>query len=138
MFSRLADRRKNSGRPAKSEIVVDYRARSDRNPSRIGEIKFAEDDFVMPDLAKEVLEYLDGQLFTGTAAVAETKGRKAGIIADRHRFTIGHTEDRAEAAIGQADFSTVLDLKGRPIEWTPGEAHLLSSLFVDLGACRHT
>jgi len=49
-----------SRRPTEGEIVVYYCARSDWNPSRVGHIELAEDDFVVPDFAKEILEYLDG------------------------------------------------------------------------------
>jgi hypothetical protein len=41
-------------------MVVDHCARSDWNPSWVGDIEFAEDDFVVPDLAEKILEYLDG------------------------------------------------------------------------------
>jgi len=127
----------DSGGSSESKIVVNHCARSDWNPSRVGQIEFLENNFVVPDLAKEILEYLNGQLFAGTAAVAEAKGREAGIVADRHRLAIRHTEYRAEATVGEADLSTILDLKGRLIEWTLGKADLPGSLFVNLGACRY-
>jgi hypothetical protein len=76
-----------SGQFAEADITVDHRVRPDRNSSGVGQSEFAENDLVMPDLTKEILEYLDRQLFTGTAAVAETKRRKASIVADRLRLT---------------------------------------------------
>jgi hypothetical protein len=54
--------RENSGRLGEGEIVIDHCARPDWSPSRVGDIEFAEDDFVGPDLAEKILEYLDGSL----------------------------------------------------------------------------
>ena len=83
-----------SGRFAESDVIGDHRVRSDRNSSWVDQIEFEENDLVAPDLPKEILEYLDRQLFTGTAVVAETERREASIVADRLRLTFHHTEHR--------------------------------------------
>jgi hypothetical protein len=127
-----------SDRFAEADIIVDHRVRSDRDPPRVGQIEFAENDLVTPDLAEKILENLDRQLFPGTAAVAETKRRKAGIVADRLRLIIHYTEHRAETAIGYPDLSAVFDFKSGDIEWATGEAYLLTFFLVDLGTSRHT
>jgi hypothetical protein len=72
-----------SRRLTEADIIVDHCVRSDRNSSWIGQIEFAETDLVTPDLTKEILEYLDRQLFTGTSAIAETKWREASIVTHR-------------------------------------------------------
>ena len=126
-----------SGRFAETDIIVDHRVRSDRDSSWVGQIEFAENDLVTPDLTKEILEHLDRQLFTRTAAVAETKRRKASIVADRLRLTIHYTEHRAETAIGYPDLSAVFDFKRGDIEWATGKAYLLTFLLVNLGTGRH-
>lgn len=115
-----------SGRFAENDIIVDHRVRSDRDRPGVGQIEFAENDLVTPDLTKEILENLDRQLFTGTAAVAETKRRKASIVADRLRLTIHHTEHRAETAIGYPDFSAVFDFKSGDIECASTPANCMS------------
>jgi hypothetical protein len=104
-FSRCPLRPRNpsksySDRFAEADIIVDHRVRSDRDPPRVGQIEFAENDLVTPDLAEKILENLDRQLFPGTAAVAETKRRKAGIVADRLRLIadIPLTEYRLDVA----------------------------------------
>lgn len=52
--------RENSRRNGEGEIVVDHCAWSDWIPSWAGNIEFTEDDFVVPDLAGKIFEYLDG------------------------------------------------------------------------------
>jgi hypothetical protein len=79
---------------------------------------------------------LDGQLFPRTAAVAETKRRKASIVADRLRLTIHHTEHCAETAIGYPDLSAVFDFERGDLEWATVKAYLLTFLLVNLGTGR--
>lgn len=92
----------------------------------------------MPDLAQEIFEDLDRQLFSGAAPVAETKRRESCIIAHRFRLTVYNTEYRAETAIGQTDLATILDLESRDIEGATSEAYFLAFLLVNLSTCWHT
>ena len=80
---------------------------------------------------------MDRQLFTGAAAVAETKRRKASIVAHRLRLTIDHTEHRAETAVGYPDLSSVFDFKSGDIEWAAGKPYLLRFLLINLGTGRY-
>jgi hypothetical protein len=128
----------DSGRFAKADVILDHRVRPNRDPSWVRQIEFAENDLVTPDLTEEILEYLDRQLFPGTAAVAEAKRRKASIVADRLRLTIHHAEHGAETAIGYPDLSAVFDFKRSGLEWATGKAYLLTFLLVNLGTGRHT
>jgi hypothetical protein len=59
---------------------------------------------------------LNRQLFTRTAAVAETKGRKTSIVAVRLRLTVHYTEHRAEATIGYPDVSAAFHFKSGDID----------------------
>jgi hypothetical protein len=126
-----------SGRFAEADIIVDHSVRSDRDPPTVGQIEFAENDLVTPNPTTEILEYLDRQLFTGTAAVTETKRRKASIVAHRLRLTIDHTEYRAETAVGYPDLSSVFDFKSGDIEWAAGKPYPLRFLLVNLGTGRY-
>ena len=126
-----------SERLTEADIIVDHRVRSDRNSSWVGQIEFAENDLVTPDLTKEILEYLDRQLFTGTAAVAETKWREASIVTHRLRLTIHYAEYRAETAVGYLDLSSIFDFKSGDIKWAAGKPYLLGFLLVNLGTGRY-
>jgi hypothetical protein len=126
-----------SGRLTEADIIVDHCVRSDRNSSWIGQIELAETDLVTPDLTKEILEYLDRQLFTGTSAIAETKWREASIVTHRLRLTIHYTEYRAETAVGYSDLSSVFDFKRGDIEWAAGKPYLLRFLLINLSTGRY-
>ena len=52
----------------------------------------AEGYLVAPDLAQEILEHLDGELLTRAAAIPETEWREPGVVADRQRLAVDHTE----------------------------------------------
>src|SRR6201998_4228725 len=82
------------GRSDESEIVLNHRARSDRHAARIGLIELTEHDLVAPDLAEKILEHLNGQLLAGTAPVAKTERREAGIVANRMRRAVDTAEHR--------------------------------------------
>ena len=123
---------------AEADIIVDHSVRSDKGTAQVGQIEFAENDLVTPNPTTEILEYLDRQLFTGTAAVTEIKRRKASIVAHRLRLTIDHTEYRAETAVGYPDLSSVFDFKSGDIEWAAGKPYLLRFLLVNLGTGRTT
>src|SRR4029077_9845685 len=105
--------RRRSGRSCEGDIVVDDGVRTDRYLTRIRQIQTAEGYLVAPDLAQEVLEYLDGKLLAGTAAIAEAERREPGVVADRQRLAVRHAEHRAERAVRQGRIAAVVDLHCR-------------------------
>ena len=104
-----------------SEIVLDHRVRPDRYSARIRQIKLAKDNLVAPDLAKEILEDVNRQLFAWTPSVAKAERSEASIIANRMTCAIDNPEHRAETAIGDVGLAPVFHLEIGDIERTaPG------------------
>ena len=68
--------------------------------ARICQIELAKYDFVAPDLAEEILEDLDRQLFARASPIAKAEWSEAGVITDRVALAVNDPEDGAEAAIG--------------------------------------
>src|SRR5580693_7444025 len=83
-----AGRVKRLHRPREPDVVVDHRARPNRNPSRIRLVKSVEDDLVAPYLAEKIRKHVDRQLLAGATPIAEAEGRESGIVADRRRLPV--------------------------------------------------
>jgi hypothetical protein len=128
-----SSRPRTLSRSAESEIVLDHRVRPDRYSARIRQIKLAKDNLVAPNLAKEILEDVNRQLFARTPPVAEAERSEAGIIANRMTCAIDNPEHRAETAIGDVGLAPVFHLEIGDIERTLRQADLPAFVIVDLG-----
>ena len=121
-------------RPVEAKIVLDHGVRPDRYLARIGQIELVKDDLVAPDLAKEILEDLNGQLFSGTPSVSKAERREAGIVANRMVRPVDNPENSAETTIGDVGLASILDLEIGDLERTLCEADLPAFIIVDLRA----
>src|SRR3984885_8120010 len=113
-------------RPREPDVVVDHRARPNRNPSGCRLVEIVEDDLVTRHFAEKVGEHVDRHLLTGAAPIAEAERREAGVIADGRRRPTGHREHSAEAAVGKAGLAAVAHRKGRDVERATRQTDLLA------------
>ena len=127
----------NLGRPGESKIVFDHSVGPDRHLARIGEIEFAEDDLVAPDLAEEIFEDLNRQLLAWTPPVSEAEWCEAGIVTNRKALSVDNTENRPKTAIRDVCLASILDLENCDLKWASREADLLAFIFSNLGAGRN-
>jgi hypothetical protein len=73
-------------------------------------------NLVLPHLAQEIFEHLDGQLLAGAATIAKAERSKAGTVTHGHRLAAGDSIDRAEGVSAERDLASVLDLEFLAIE----------------------
>ena len=126
-----------SSRLNETNVVADYCRGADRDRFWVGNIELHKLNLVLPHLAQEVFEDLDGELLARAAAIAESKWSEAGIVAHGHRLPTRNPIDGAKPAIVHRDFPPVFDLEFLPIEWAFREPDLLGLRLVDLVARRH-
>jgi hypothetical protein len=127
----------NLGRPGESKIVFDHSVGADRHSTCIGQIEFAEDDLVAPDLAEKIFEDLNRQLLAWTPSVSEAEWREAGIVTDRKALPVDNTEHRPKTAIRHVCLASILDLEICDLKWASRKADLLAFIFSNLGAGRN-
>jgi hypothetical protein len=116
------------------DIVLDHCVRPDWHLAWIGQIELAEDDLVVPDLTKEILEDLNCQLLTRTPSVSEAEWSKASIVTNRNALSIDNTENRPKATIRDVYLASIFDLEIRNLKWASREADLLAFVFSNLSA----
>jgi len=87
------------GNPDESDIVADHCGGPNRQRFGASNVEFLKLDVVLPDLSKEILEDLNGQLLAGTAAIAKAEWREARIVAYRKRLAVDDAVSGAEPTI---------------------------------------
>src|ERR1700733_2407774 len=124
-------------RPREPDVVVDHRARPNRNPSGCRLVEIVEDDLVTRHFAEKVREHVDRHLLAWAASIAEAERREAGVVANRIRLPVGHREHGAKAAIGDAGLAAVAHGERRDVERAARQTDLLAFRLVDIGARWH-
>jgi hypothetical protein len=125
------------GGSTEPEVVLNHSGRSDRHATRICQIELAKDDLVAPDLAQEILEYLNRQLLTRTPPVSKAEWSKTRIVTNRMARPVYNPENCAESTIRDVGLTPVFHLEICDVERTPREADLPALVIGDLRAGRN-